>query len=55
MNAKKSVDPTISTIAALLGSRGGKAKSTAKTLAGRENAKKARAARWSGKRAVAAA
>ena len=54
MNAKKTVDPTVSAIAALLGSRGGKAKSAAKTKAVIENAKKARVARWKGHQAVAA-
>jgi hypothetical protein len=52
MNEKKTVDPTISTIAALLGSRGGKARTPAKIAAGRINAKKANAARWGKKKAA---
>lgn len=41
----KQVDATISTIAALLGARGGKSRSPKKLKAVRENARKATAAR----------
>jgi len=43
MNTKKS-DPTVTTIAALLGARGGKARTAAKIKAARRNVKKATAA-----------
>jgi len=43
MNTKKS-DPTVRTIAALLGARGGKARTPAKLKAARRNIKKATAA-----------
>jgi len=42
-------DPTISTIAKLLGARGGKVRTEKKTQASRKNMKKAQALRWAQK------